>query len=82
MTGKENNKNSYNTGSGGYKGNNNKKFVGRNESLYRKTFKINAQEALHQFIDKVKAIADYVGQKYTYGGDICFMVENMADYNF
>jgi hypothetical protein len=30
----------------------------------------------------VKAIADYVGQEYTHGGDIRFLVENLEDYHF
>jgi hypothetical protein len=47
-----------------------------------KTFEINIRDAVHQFTETVKAIADYVGQEYTHGGDIRFMVENFADYNF
>jgi hypothetical protein len=30
----------------------------------------------------MKAIADYVGQKYTHRGDIRYMIENLVDYNF
>jgi len=30
----------------------------------------------------MKAIADYIGQEYTHGGDIRFMVENLEDYCF
>jgi hypothetical protein len=37
---------------------------------------------VHQFTETVKAIANYVGQEYTHGGDIRWMVENFADYNF
>jgi hypothetical protein len=35
---------------------------------------------VHQFTDTMKAIADYVGQEYTHGGDIRFMVENLEDF--
>jgi hypothetical protein len=75
---KENNKNAANTG--GYKGN--KKFTGGNTSLQGKVFEISARDAVHQFTETVKAIADYVGQEYTHGGDIRWMVENFQDYNF
>ncbi len=30
----------------------------------------------------MKAIADYVGQEYTHGGDIRYMIENLEEYNF
>jgi hypothetical protein len=75
---KENNKNAANTG--GYRGN--KKFTGGNTSLHGKVFEISARDAVHQFTETVKAVADYVGQEYTHGGDIRWMVENFADYNF
>jgi hypothetical protein len=35
-----------------------------------------------QYAETVKAIADYVGQEYTHGSDIRFMIENLQDYNF
>jgi hypothetical protein len=59
-----------------------KKFLGGNTNLQGKIFEISAKDAVHQFADMVKAIADYVGQEYTHGGDIRFMIENMEDYNF
>ncbi len=74
---KENNMNAANTG--GYKGN--RRFTGGNTSLQGKVFEISARDAVHQFTETVKAIADYVGQEYTHGGDIQWMVENFADYN-
>jgi hypothetical protein len=77
---KENNRNAANATGTGYRGA--KKFTGGNISLQRKTFEINIRDAVHQFTETVKAIADYVGQEYTHGGDIRFMVENFADYNF
>jgi hypothetical protein len=30
----------------------------------------------------MKAIADYVGQEYTHGGDIQYLIENLNDYQF
>jgi len=37
----------------------------------------------HEMIDEtVKAIADYVGQQYTHGGDIQYMKENLNKYIF
>jgi hypothetical protein len=37
-----------------------------------------------QYINSLKllAIADYVGQEYTHGGDIRCMIENFKDFNF
>jgi hypothetical protein len=32
--------------------------------------------------DTLKAIADFVGQEYTHGGDIRYMIENLSDYKF
>jgi hypothetical protein len=77
--GKENIKNAGNTG-GWYKGT--KKFQGRNTNLQGKIFEISAKDAVHQFTETVKANADFVGQEYTHGGDIQYMIKNMADYNF
>jgi len=37
---------------------------------------------VHQFAETIKAVADYVGQEYTHGGDIRFLIENFDDYNF
>jgi hypothetical protein len=76
---KENNKNTYNT-DGGYK--EPRKFVGGNANLQGKVFEISSKDAVHQYAETVKAIADYVGQEYTHGGDIWFMIENLTDYNF
>lgn len=80
MSTKEKNKNVTNTGSSSYKGN--KKYTGGNTSLQGKMFEISSGDAMHQFTKTVKAIADYVGQEYTHGGGIRFMIENMEDYNF
>jgi hypothetical protein len=65
-------------------GKHHKKFVGGNASLNGTVFEITTCDAVHQFTDTVKAIADYVGQEYTYthGGDIRYMVENLQDFNF
>ncbi len=43
---------------------------------------MNSKDAVHQFAETMKAIAGYVGQEYTHGGDIRFMVENLQDYRF
>jgi hypothetical protein len=37
---------------------------------------------VHHFANKLKVIVDYVGQEYTHGGDVQFLIENMTDYNF
>jgi hypothetical protein len=76
---KENNKNAANTKEcyGG-----SKKFTGANEALKRKIFDVTSREAVHQYSDTLKAIADYVGQQYMHGGDVQFMIENLADYVF
>jgi len=44
-------------------------------------FEVNSRDAVHQYSDTLKSIADYVGQHYTHGGDIKFMIENLTDYN-
>lgn len=83
MNTKENNKNAANTSGGsggGYKGN--KKFTAGNTSLQDKVFEISSRDAVHQFTETVKVISDYVGQEYTHGGDIKFMIYNMEYYNF
>jgi len=74
---KENNKNSQNV-QRDYK----KKFVGGNTNLSRKIFDVTSRDAVHQFSELIKAIADCVGQDYTHGGDIRYMIENLTDYNF
>ena len=51
-------------------------------SLTGKIFDVTGRDAIHQFADMLKAIADYVGQQYTHGGDMRFMIENLSDYNF
>jgi hypothetical protein len=81
MAQKENNKNSVNTGGKEYYGGS-KKSTGANELLRGKVFDVTSREAVHHFADTLKAIADYVGQQYTHGGDVCFMIENLTDYTF
>jgi hypothetical protein len=70
---KENNKNVGNTGS--------KKFMGGNASLNGKVFDVNSREAVHQFSETVKAIANYIGQEYMHGGDLRYMIKNFDDFN-
>jgi hypothetical protein len=74
----ENNKNSGNIGKE-YHG---KHFTGANSSLTGKIFDVTGRDAIHQFADTMKAIADYVGQQYTHSGDMHFMIENLSDYSF
>ena len=78
---KENNKN---VGIAGANGNlkQNKRFMGGNVGLQGKTFEITSKDSAHHFSETMKAIADYVGQEYTHGGDIRYMIENMKDFNF
>jgi hypothetical protein len=56
-----------------------KRFMGGNSSLHGETFEITSKDSVHYFAETVKAIADYVGQEYTHGGDIRYMIENMKD---
>ena len=63
---KENNKNAANIREG-YGGS--KRFTGANDSLKGKIFDVSSRDAVHQFADTLKAIADRVGQQYTHGGD-------------
>jgi hypothetical protein len=77
-TNKENNKNSANNTSTMQR----KRFMGGDSSLQGKTFEITSIDSVHYFVETVKAIAGYVGQEYTHGGDIWYMIENMKDYNF
>jgi len=65
---KENNKNLSNTNT--LRDPFQKKFVRGNASLAGRIFDISSKDAVHQFSETVKAIADYVGQEYTHGGDI------------
>jgi hypothetical protein len=81
-TSKENNKNAGNNGGGTRSQKQNKRFMGGNASLHGKTFEIISKDSVHYFAETVKAIADYVGQEYTHGGDIRYMIENMSNYNF
>jgi len=81
MAQKENNKNSANTGGKEYYGGS-KKFAGANELLRGKIFDVTSWEAVHQFADTLKAVVDYVGQQYTHGGDVRFMIKNLTDYTF
>jgi hypothetical protein len=53
----------------------NKKFVGGNSQLHVKILEISSKDSVHQFVETVKAITDYVGQEYTHGGDIRFMMK-------
>jgi hypothetical protein len=75
---KENNKNSVNF----KESYNSRRFTGANECLKGKVFEVNSRDSVQQYSDTLKAIADYVGQHYTHGGDIRFMIENLTDYNF
>jgi len=59
-----------------------KRFTGANEALRGKIFDVTSREAVHQFADTLKVIADHVGQQYTHGGDVRFMIENLIDYTF
>jgi hypothetical protein len=43
---------------------------------------VTSRDAVHQFSELIKAIADCVGQDYMHGGDIRYMIENLTDYNF
>jgi hypothetical protein len=52
-------------------------------NLAGKTFELTSlRDCVHQYAETVKAIADYVSQEKTHGGDIRFMIENLQDYNF
>lgn len=57
------------------------KFIGGNLNLSGKIFDVGSREAIHYFTETVKSIADYVGQEYTHGRDIRFMIENLSDFN-
>jgi hypothetical protein len=82
MASKENNKNVGNTNAmKEYKGAG-KKFLARNSQLSGKTYDVTGRDSIHQFAETTKAIADYIGQGHTHGGDIRFMIENLTDYNF
>ena len=72
---KENNRNAGNTIGG------NKKFMGGNQSLSGKVFEVTSRESIHHFAETLKSIAYYVGQEYTHGGDIRFMIENLDDFS-
>ncbi len=54
----DHNNNNKNNSTKGYQG---KKFVGGNSSLGGKIFDISSRDAIHQYADTVKAIADYAG---------------------
>jgi hypothetical protein len=60
----------------------NKKFFSGNAHLQGKIFEIKSNDSVHQFAEIVYAIANYVVQEYTHGGDIRYMIENFEDYNF
>jgi hypothetical protein len=68
--GKENNRNYGNVGVGSR---GKKKFLGGNNSLQGKVFEINTKDAVHEFAEMTKAVADYVEEEYTHGG---FLIEN------
>ena len=55
--------------------------MGGNVGLRGKTFEITSKDSVHHFTETVKVIADYVGQEYTPGGDIKYMIEDMRDLN-
>ena len=77
---KENNKNLINANNGnGQKSN--KRFMGGNISLQRKTFEISSRDVVRQYTETLKVIADYAGQEYKHDGDIQYMIEKMTDYN-
>jgi hypothetical protein len=57
-TSKGNNKNAQNTRE------NAKKFTGSNQNIKGKIFEVNSKDAVHQFAETLKAIADYVSQEY------------------
>lgn len=59
-----------------------RKFTGGNTNLSWKIFEIASKEAIHQYSETVKAIADYMGQENTHGGDIRFIIENPNYYHF
>ena len=74
MSAKENNKNAGNSQNTGRT--QKKKFLGRNINLAGKTFELtSSRDCVHQYAETVKAIADYVSQEKTHGGDIRFMIE-------
>jgi hypothetical protein len=72
---KENSKNAGIVNSG------NKKFMGGNSTSCGKVFAVNSREAVHRFSETVKAITDHIGQKYTHGGDLRNIIENLEDFN-
>ena len=41
--------------------------MGGKMSLQGKTFEITLKDSVHNFVETVKAIADYVGQEYIQG---------------
>jgi hypothetical protein len=48
-----------------------KRFIGENANLSGRNFDVSSKrDTIHQFADTIKAIANYVGQAYTHGGDI------------
>jgi hypothetical protein len=47
-----------------------------------RAFEVTSKDAVHHFANTLKAIADYVGQECTCGGDIWFLIGNMTDHNF
>jgi hypothetical protein len=55
--------NNKNNSTRGYQG---KKFVGGNTSLRGKILDVSSRDAIHQYADTIKAIADYAGQAYTH----------------
>ena len=60
-TSKENNKNLINANNGNRQ-KSNKRFMGGNISLQGKTFEISSRDAVHQYTETLKVIADYLGQ--------------------
>jgi len=81
MTSKENNKNAGNANATKEYQGAAKNFLGGNSQLLGQTYDVTGRDFIHQFAETTKAIADYVEQEYTHGGDIRFMIENLTDYN-
>ncbi len=75
---KENNKNTRNTN--GNTAQKDKRFMGGNSSLQGKD--LWDKSTGKNIWDNIKrcSITDYVGQEYTHGGDIRYMIKNMANF--
>lgn len=58
-----------------------KMFIGANANLQGKAFERNKKDVIQQYTETLKAIADYVWQEYTHGGDIWSTIEILEDSN-